>query len=222
MKMNITEKKVLILLVCVLVVAFFSIELKAGDSEQLKTGTTAPPFMLKTLNYDKCNIRYAGISDYIGKSPKKPAKILLISFFATYCKPCKKELPYLEQLYQKYQDKGLQIIVVSIDKEPELIDEAKEIASKLKLTFPVLSDRFNIVARRYFANNLPCLYALDKNGVIDMVSVGYNKNIGSVLLEKVQTGLGLPKDPNAVPALDHGDEIDDKQALKIDKSTRKD
>jgi hypothetical protein len=66
------------------------------------------------------------------------------------------------------------------------------------LTYPLLSDRFNIVAKRYGVSRLPCLYILDSAGNISLVNTGYTEEFSADLLAAVQKGLGVPADKGAV------------------------
>ena len=109
----------------------------------------------------------------------------MLSFMASFCAPCKKEMPYLQSLHEKYSGQGLRVMMVSIDKEPagqKIIDEL--IASN-QVTFPVLKDRFNLVARRWLGaqSPLPSLFFVKPDGVVLSVHRGYTEE-ASVLLEK--------------------------------------
>ena len=166
---------------------------RAQAQESLPPGTEIPSFTLRTVNSDVTGKRLISIDDYFGEG-ESTAKIVVMSFFATYCKPCKRELPFLEALWQTYKDKGLQIFVVSIDREQEKVDELKALSDKHKLTFPVLWDRFNIVAKRYAITKLPCLYMVAPDRRISMVNVGYNHDISHKLLASIRQAIGVPLD----------------------------
>jgi len=102
-------------------------------------------------------------------------------------------------MYEKYKDAGLGVVVVSIDQKPEDTQKAADLAKENAITYPVASDRFNIVAKRYGVKRLPCLYMLDGSGKVTMVNTGYSEEFSGQLLAAVQKGLGVPDDPNAVP-----------------------
>jgi peroxiredoxin len=166
----------------------------AAEEGQIKEGMPAPMFRGKVLNAELAGERALALENVVGNG----RKAVILSFFATYCEPCKKELPYLQALYTKYKDQGLGVMVVSIDKSPEDVEKATEIARTNNLTYPVVSDRFNIVAKRYGVKRLPCLYILDGDGKVSMVNTGYSEEFGGTLLSTVQQRLGLPADPKAV------------------------
>ncbi len=170
----------------------------AGGKDRHAIGERVPAFTLKTLNRDSSGVSHVTLDNHFGAGAKDPKKAVIISFFATYCKPCKKEMPFLAALYDAYGKDGLQVLLVSIDKDKPKLQEAVALADKAGVKFPVLGDRFNIVARRYYVEKLPCLYILDANGKVSFVNIGYDDNAGKVLLEQVQKALGVAPDA-AVP-----------------------
>ncbi|MDP7041009.1 MAG: redoxin domain-containing protein [Myxococcota bacterium] len=199
----------------------YGAELEAGFS----AGDSAPNFTLKTVNGDVVDLKYAALDRYVGKDPKEPKKALLLSFFATYCDPCKKEMPFLATLVKEYRAKGLEAFLVSIDKKEEDIKIAKDLAAEHGVDFPVLADRYNIVAKRYGVNNLPCVYLINAGSQIDWVSIGYEKDSPAKLLAAVRQAIGEPlTDP--VPAhiqvfLDHGEVKKQSQKSKKSKKSKK-
>lgn len=164
-----------------------------AEDQALPVGSEAQSFTLRTINPEATDKRLVSIDDSFSPGESK-AQAVLLSFFATYCKPCKRELPFLEALWQSYRAKGLQVYVISIDREQEKIDELKTLATELGLTFPVLWDRFNIVAKRYAISKLPCVYLIGADRRIQMVNVGYNDDVSPQLLKSVRQGLGVPQD----------------------------
>ncbi len=119
-----------------------------ADKDRYDIGEEVPVFTLKALNGDEAGEPYVSVDKYYGPEAKEQKKAIILSFFATYCEPCKKEMPFLAALYDTYRDKGLQILLVSIDKENDKVDVAKSLAADAKVKFPVLTDRFNIVAKQ--------------------------------------------------------------------------
>lgn len=166
-----------------------------GDEGQLKEGQPALMFQSKVLNSDASGQKVVDMAALTNGTKKA----VILSFFATYCEPCKKELPFLQRMYDKYKEAGLGVVVVSIDQKPEDTQKAADLAKENAITYPVASDRFNIVAKRYGVKRLPCLYMLDGSGKVTMVNTGYSEEFSGQLLAAVQKGLGVAQDPNAVP-----------------------
>jgi len=116
----------------------------------------------------------------------------------------------LQQLYERYAEQGLGVMVVSIDRDRDVPGGAAnaigELAKQHGLTYPVLHDRFNIVAKRYAVAKLPCLYLIDGEGRIAMHSVGYTDDYSATLASELQKRLGVPleKIKHAKAAKPHG------------------
>ncbi len=186
--------------------------LQAGT---LPVGARAEQFTLKVVNVDKVDKRILSLGHLVGEGAKDPKKLVVLSFFATYCEPCKRELPFLEELYKRYADQGLGILVVSIDKDKDVPGGAAKavgaLAEENGLSYPILHDRFNIVAKRYGVEKLPCLYLIDGQGLVALTNVGYTDDFSTTLSTEVQQRLGLPVEPiahvgapGAVPAKSAG------------------
>ena len=138
----------------------------------LAVGDPAPPFFLKTVNQKTVGIRRVVLDTYF---KDETTRAVVISFFATWCAPCKRELPVLQKLYEKYGPQGLKVVVISIDKDPAEVARLAEFAEERGLTFPVVSDRFNLLARRYLGNAtaLPSLFIADAEEKIAAAHHGY-------------------------------------------------
>jgi len=162
------------------------------EKDHFENGEVVPVFTLKTVNVEESGVSYVGVDAYYGPTAKEPKKAVLLSFFATYCEPCKREMPFLAALYDAYKDKGLAVLSVSIDKEAEKIDFIKNLAKASQVKFPVLSDRFNIVAKRYMIARLPCVYLINGDGKVALVNVGYNDDLSRQLLDEIRKVLGEP------------------------------
>ena len=147
-------------------------EEKKETKPVLRVGDRAPPFFLKTVNPETVGVRRVILDKYF---EDEATRAVVISFFATWCAPCKRELPVLQKLYEKYGPQGLKVVVVSIDKDPEEVARLAEFAKERGLTFPVVSDRFNLLARRYLGNAtaLPSLFIADASGTIAAAHQGY-------------------------------------------------
>lgn len=167
-----------------------SAETAMADRDRYNIGEEIPTFTLKALNGDILGESYISVDRYFGAAAKEPKKVLLLSFFASYCEPCKREMPLLAALYEAYKGKGLQVVLVSIDTDPEKIEVAKTLAKDNGVKFPVLSDRFNIVAKRYFVAKLPNSYLVSGEGKVVMANVGYNEDISKRMVDEIRKGVG--------------------------------
>jgi peroxiredoxin len=123
-------------------------------------GQPAPDFALRSLEGD--NVR---LSEHTGE-------VVLINFWATWCGPCRQEMPQLDQIYGKYRRAGLVLFSVNLD-EADNLAAAKEMAQTLKVSYPVLFDARKDVARAYQAGTMPLTVLIDREGVVRYVSEGY-------------------------------------------------
>jgi thiol-disulfide isomerase/thioredoxin len=167
----------------------------AGDDLPVE-GQPAPGFNLRALNPEVVGRPFVALSRFVGDEPDDPgSRAVLLSFFASWCAPCQKEMPYLEQLQRMYKDQGLRIISVNIDKEDPGVAEAKKQIGKFGVTFPVLTDRYNLTARRYLGDQspLPSVFIIRRDGTISRIERGYGKDAKTFLLHEVQLALGLAR-----------------------------
>ncbi len=165
-----------------------------ADDELAAQGKQAPMFRLPVYNAKAVGSTVVGLDKYIGaEASDKDAKVIMLSFMASFCAPCKKEMPYLQSLHDKYRAQGLRVMMVSIDTDPagqKIIDSLIETN---KVTFPVLKDRFNLVARRWLGNQspLPSLFMVKTDGVVLSVHRGYSDESGALLDGEVKEALHI-------------------------------
>lgn len=129
-----------------------------NDSAALKiTKTKSMNFKLKDLNGKEVSL-----SDYKGKK-------VFLNFWATWCHPCKAEMPEMEKLYQETKDSDLVILAVNLDEEKNTV---QKFINSNKYNFPVLLDTGNIVADKYEIISIPTSFFIDKEGNIDYKHIG--------------------------------------------------
>ncbi len=128
------------------------------DDPVLAEGDQARDFMLERLD----NGEDIQLSELEGKG-------VMINFWATYCEPCKKEMPYMEELYQKYQDEGIEIIAVSVDKNKMVIDN---FYNRYDLSFPLVHDKNSTIMELYQVQPLPTSYFINPDGTIERIVKG--------------------------------------------------
>lgn len=177
----------------------------ARADEEVGVGLPAPAFSLKALNAEATGTPWFRLDQFAGEEPDDPgSKVVLLSFFASWCGPCKRELPFLVQLDGMYREQGLRVVSVSIDTEEPAIEAARRMAAEAKARHPVLSDRFNVLARRYLGDQspLPSVFLVGRDGNVLLIEKGYAGDASAFLLGEVQAALGLPRRaaPPAQPA----------------------
>lgn len=105
----------------------------------------------------------------------KNNKVLIIDFWASWCKPCKKELPFLSKLYGKLKSKGLAVVAVNIDKQASnmsgFLDEVKKKGAQVR--FPVIHDPKQSIPPRYEPPTMPTSYIVDSTGKVCKRHAGF-------------------------------------------------
>jgi len=119
------------------------------------------------------------LKSYVGKSP------VLISFWATWCKPCQEELIEVQKIYNDFKDKGLKVVAISIDNEKSAAKVKPYIKSK-KYSFTVLSDINSDAARDFYVQDVPNSFIVDAKGNIVYSHRGYKKGDELELRKKIE------------------------------------
>ena len=143
----------------ILAVVFSIVWMQSAKYELLAVGKTAPDFALTDLN-DKPQ----RLSDFRGK-------VVFLNFWATWCKPCREEMPSMEVLHKNFEKDGLVILAVSIDR----VTTTKDIPPFIKgmnLTFPVLIDSWGKTDKPYKRMGVPETFIIDQQGVIREIIIG--------------------------------------------------
>jgi peroxiredoxin len=170
--MNVKRQLILsALLFALLIGLIFSFPVLAEEEE--KKLSLAPTFSLKDLDGKR-----VALSDLLGKGP------ILIDFWATWCKPCIKELPHLNDLYEKYKDRGFLLVAISED-SPRSLSKVKSFIASKKYEFLVLLDDNNAVQRKFNFRALPYTVLLDEDGHVIHARMGYRPGDEKVLEEKL-------------------------------------
>jgi peroxiredoxin len=117
------------------------------------------------------------LADYKGK-------VVFLNFWATWCPPCKEEMPSMERLYQRFKDKGLVVLAISVDAEGAQV--VIPFVKEHKLTYPIgLDPKMNVV-EKYGVRGLPSSYFVDKKGNLVAMALGprdWDSKVAHALIE---------------------------------------
>ena len=152
--------------------------LSSNLMSQLKVGDDAPTFYAKTLD---------NRSFFLSDSLERNQRPIVLSFFATWCIPCRKEIPMLDTVRTKYPDIDFYLVNVSglsqgkkvFKEDPKLV---KKMIESLGTTMPVLMDKYGNAAQKYDALILPRLVVID-SGRIVYAHTGYEDGDEKKLIE---------------------------------------
>jgi len=160
----------------------FSINVMADD---LVEGMEAPVFSLPNTDNE-----YVALRDICGKTLRKPWKnktkyVVVISFFASWCKPCIAEIPHLQKVAEKFKDKNVKFYLINVGEPKETIDKFLE---NKEVSLTILMDRYNKISEKYDALKLPRLFVIDPDGFIQLQKRGFGDS-GEKFEEEIETTL---------------------------------
>ncbi len=141
---------------------FIGIILLTGSAFTLEVGEDAATFANMDLNG-----KFQFSKNHVGKD------WIIIDFFATYCIPCKEEIPELELILEEFKNEALECFVMATDKDGDKIVEP--FFQETPTTLTVLIDRYMVTAKRYGVDSIPTVFLIDNNGKIVFKAVGYSK-----------------------------------------------
>jgi peroxiredoxin len=120
----------------------------------IQPGNLAPSFELINL------------TDHMKSLKSFEGKTVLLNFWSTWCVPCRREMPSMEALHRDLAPKGLTVVAVSINTEPDSKHACSTFAKELDLTFPILLDMEQDAADAYRVHGIPVTYVIDPLGFV--------------------------------------------------------
>ena len=153
-------------LVCMLFVVMSTISFNA--SAKVPVGVEAPDFTLDALSGSKVRLQ-----DLRGR-------VVMINFWASWCAPCRLEMPHLVRLHEKYRSAGFTLLGVNIDEDRKV---GAAMAERVGVKFPVLFDTDKKVTRLYDMGAMPATLIVDRKGRVRFAHLGYEAGV-EALYEK--------------------------------------
>ncbi len=135
-------------------------------------GRPAPDFALKSSTGE--NMR---LSEFRGD-------VVMINFWATWCGPCRQEMPLLNELYVRYERVGFNLLGVNIDDDSR---RAMQMIEELGVSFPVLFDARKEVSKLYNVEAMPVTVLVDREGIVRYVHLGYKPGYEDKYLDQVRS-----------------------------------
>ena len=132
----------------------------------------APDFTLKSSSGS--NLR---LSEHRGD-------VVLINFWASWCGPCRQEMPLLSELHDKYKALGFTVLGVNVEEDSS---QAKKLLKEMPVSFPVLFDNDSAVSKRYDVVAMPSTVLVDRNGKMRYLHKGYKPGEEEIYLEMVRS-----------------------------------
>ncbi|MFC1607851.1 redoxin domain-containing protein [Candidatus Latescibacterota bacterium] len=168
------RRTVLTMLVLIVAVMIFG-QGWAQDNGTLKEGDTVPGIFLRDLNGENFFLK-----DHIGTNTA--VKGILFSFCASWCEPCKKEIPELETLYEKYKDSGILFYLVDVGENKKTVAQFKQ---ELGTPIPFLMDRYQKVLEKLGRPGLPHSILVDSSRTIQFINTGFAEKSADEIIKKL-------------------------------------
>lgn len=136
----------------------------------------APDFELKTLGG-----KTVRLSDYVGKK-------VILNFWATWCPPCKEEVPHMQKIYEEYKDQGVEILAVNVTNQDNGREAVAQFAKNYGLTFEILLDEEGFASQNYQVVTLPTSYMINAEGhLIETIEGPMNEALMRELIKKADS-----------------------------------
>lgn len=155
-------KKILVWAVVLLLPAWLSAKEVSGQ---------APDFTLKSRSGE--NVRLA----------EQRGQVVMINFWASWCGPCREEMPHLEAIYQEYMDYGFILLGVNVDEKSEL---AERFLAQVPVSFPVLFDPSSSVSQLYKIDAMPTTMLIDRDGNQRYLHRAYRPGFEDIYREQIK------------------------------------
>ena len=163
--------------------ALFAIACSKGESgagavaEQVAIGAPAPSYATVALNGDSVSL------------VSLRGKVVMFNIWATWCHPCRAEIPELRALHAKYKDRGLELVGVSVDADGS-DDAIKGFMEEFRMTYPVWRDPDERASTKFLAICVPATYLIDREGILRWRKTGPIAPNDSTLAAAIERALG--------------------------------
>ncbi|MEI6740026.1 MAG: TlpA disulfide reductase family protein [Gemmatimonadaceae bacterium] len=141
--------------------AFAATHFLKDELTTVAIGSTAPDFSAKTLDLTP---KVKTLADYKGQ-------VVVLNIWATYCIPCRTEMPSIESVYQDLGRKGLKVVAVSVD-QSNYEQQIRDFAKEYKLSFEILYDESGAIQSLYRTTGVPETFVIGRDGVIHKKWIG--------------------------------------------------
>ena len=158
------------------------------ETDQVVVGSTAPDFKVVDL----------ASGDSVSLRERYKGTVTLVNVWATWCVPCRLEMPSMQRAYARLKPRGFKIAAVSVDEGDA--EEVRKFARDLGLTFDLMQDRSTLIQQKFQMTGVPESFLLDKNGMIMKREIGareWDSPVNLALINRLLDDAGAPNPPPA-------------------------
>ena len=135
------------------------------------TGSAAPDFTLKSNSGENLKL-----SEFRGE-------VVLINFWASWCGPCRQEMPVLDELHRQYKALGFTVLGVNVEEDSSA---ARKLLEEVKISFPIMFDNNSVVSKQYDVIAMPSTVLVDRNGNMRYIHKGYKPGLEDQYLQQIR------------------------------------
>lgn len=132
-------------------------------AQAVEVGDTAPSFTLPDIHADKPDISLESLR----------GKTVYVDFWASWCAPCLRSMPLINELYDKYRDQDFEVIAINVD---DPIEDGLDFLLDTPLDYLIAADTENDVLSEFGVTGMPTSFLIDKDGTIRMIHMGFRTN----------------------------------------------
>lgn len=150
---------------------------RPSAAERVEVGAPAPAYATLALNGDSVSLATLR------------GKVVLVNIWATWCHPCRAEIPELRALHERYKDRGFELVGVSVDADGT-DDAIKQFMAEFRMTYPVWRDPDERVSAKFLTIGVPATYLIDREGILRWRKTGPIAPNDSTLAAALERALG--------------------------------
>jgi thiol-disulfide isomerase/thioredoxin len=149
---------------------------EGSSVDRVDIGNPAPPYWARTIAGDSASLD--GLK----------GRVVLLNIWATWCGPCREEIPVLQQLHEQYAARGLEVIGISVDERGEK-DQIQAFAKEMGMTYPIWHDPDDRATSVFFTLGVPASYLIDREGTLRWRRLGAIPENDTLLVRAIRTAL---------------------------------
>lgn len=172
-QVNLRCAEQVLVVLCLFAIVFSAASCKKTERSRVVEEGKAPDFTLSDVSGKKVTL-----SEFRGK-------VVLLEFWATWCPPCKDAVPEINKIYEKYKNKGVQVLAISVDQGGDVALKLNSFVKEHQVNYPVLIDDKKVNVS-YGVTNVPVAFIIDKEGKVAKKHVGFMEELSEKISQDIE------------------------------------